>query len=136
MRVVCRVAAEYDIPGIRLPLDGPALAPVKPGRRAQAAALRAACRLSRRYITASGRRTTDHFSGMAVSGHLSPAILAAYLQNARPGTTELVCHPGADNAALAALYPWGYDWEAELAAVISQTSQVSAPTSLISWRDL
>lgn len=113
MRVVCGVAAEYDIPGVRLPLDGPPCASVGPGRRAQAATLRAMARLSRRYIAAHGRRTTDHFRGMAVSGHLSAETLAAYLRHARAGTTEIVCHPGADNAALAAEYPWGYDWKGE-----------------------
>lgn len=138
MRVVCRVAAEYDIPGIRLPLDGPAFAPVGLGRRAQAAALRSAARLSRHFITAFGRRTTDHFSGMTVSGHLSPAILNSYLQNARPGTTEVVCHPGTDNSALAALYDWGYNWQGELSAVCAPeivSKRDSGAIRLVSWRE-
>ncbi len=136
MRVVCRVAAAYDIPGLRLPLDGPAFAPVSPGRRAQAAALRLASRLSRRYIAASGRRTTDHFSGMAVSGHLTPSLLASYLAQARPDTTEIVCHPGTDNGALAHLYQWGYDWEGELKAVQSPAARAAKDVRLIGWRDL
>jgi predicted glycoside hydrolase/deacetylase ChbG (UPF0249 family) len=119
MRIVCRMAAEYDIPGIRLPLDGPAFTAIPTGRRVQVAALRTASRMSRRYLLAAGRRTTDHFAGMAVSGHLTPETLMTYLRQAQPGTTEIVCHPGADNKILGSLYDWGYDWEGELAAVTS-----------------
>lgn len=133
MRAVCRVAAEYGILGIRLPLDGPTRTPVGPARRAQAAALRASSRLSRHHIAAYGLRTTDHFAGMAVSGHLTPQTLAAYLSNAQSGTTEIVCHPGADNAALGAEFAWGYDWQGELAAVCETKA---APARLISWRGL
>lgn len=93
MRVVCPLAAEYGIGAIRLPMDGPAFAPISPGRRAQTAALRVMAQISRRYIMAAGLRTSDHFSGMAVSGHLTANTLSAYLKNARPGLTEIVCHP-------------------------------------------
>ena len=123
MRVVCRFAAKRGIPAVRLPIDGPAYAPVPPGRRAQAAALAAASRLSRRYVDAYGLRTSDHFSGMAVSGHLTAATLAAYLRNARPGLTEIVCHPGTDNRALAQVFDWGYDWQGEIAALCSSEAR-------------
>lgn len=139
MRVICPIAAEYGIQAIRLPLDGPAYAPISPGRRVQAAALAAMARLSRRYITASGLRTSDHFSGMAVSGHLTAPVLAAYLRNAKMDVTEIVCHPGADNAALAQNFDWGYDWEGELAALCAPEVQriiSEAPMTLTSWRSV
>ena len=135
MRVVCPLAAEHGIRAIRLPVDGPAFAPVPPARRAQAAALAAVARLSRRYIAAAGLRTSDHFSGMAVSGHLTAPTLAQYLQNARDGLTEIVCHPGADNRALAQAFAWGYDWEGETAALCSPEA-CSAAETLIGWRDI
>ncbi len=119
MRVVCQIAAEYGIPAIRLPLDGPAYARVTPGRRTQAAALAVMAKLSRRYVSAYGLRTSNHFSGMAVSGHLTAATLAQYLKHAAPGLTEIVCHPGADNTALSQTFDWGYDWEGELRALCS-----------------
>ena len=139
MRVVCRVAAEHDIFGIRLPVDGPAHTPIGPGRRIQAAALCVVSRLSRHYITASGRRTTDNFSGMAVSGHLSAETLGTYLESSRPGTTEIVCHPGSDNPALGSLFRWGYDWEGELAAVTNQKPReavMAQGIEMISWRNI
>jgi len=136
MRIVCRFASQRGIPAIRLPVDGPPFAPVPPGRRAQAAALAVMARLSRRYITAYGLRTSDHFSGMAVSGHLTGAILGAYLQNARPGLTEIVCHPGTDNRALSQVFDWGYDWQGEIAALCSveaRTALINANTEIIGW---
>ncbi len=126
MRVLCPIAAEYGLRAVRLPIDGPAFAPVSPGRRAQAAALSVMARLSRRYIAASGLHTSDYFSGMAVSGHLSASVLAVYLNKARPGLTEIVCHPGADNAALSAAFDWGYDWEGEAAALCSPEAKGAA----------
>ncbi len=137
MRVVCRFAARHGIPAIRLPIDGPALAPVPPARRAQAAALAAMARLSRRYIAAYGLRTSDHFSGMAVSGHLTAPVLAAYLQSARPGLTEIVCHPGTDNSALSQVFDWGYDWQGELDALCSVeacTALASSTVKLTNWQ--
>lgn len=137
MRAVCRVAAEYDVPCIRLPIDGAALAPIKAARRAQAAALRAVAKLSRAYIADYGRRTTDYFRGMAVSGHLSAPVLAAYCAQASPGTTEIVCHPGGFNNTLAARYNWGYDWQGELDAVCAPDVRAACrdnAVELVSWK--
>ena len=135
MRVVCPLAAGYGIQAIRLPVDGPALAPVPPARRAQAAALAVMARLARRYIAAAGLRTSDHFSGMAVSGHLTASTLAQYLQNARGGLTEIVCHPGMNNRTLSQVFNWGYDWEGEVAALCSPQAR-SAAATLLGWRDI
>lgn len=139
MRVVCRFAAQHSIPAVRLPIDGPAYAPVSPGRRAQAAALAAVSRLSRRYISAHGLNTSDYFSGMAVSGHLTAPILAAYIKNAKPGLTEIVCHSGTDNHALIQAFDWGYDWSGELAALRSPEARAALEERriiLTNWRDV
>ena len=137
MRVVCRFASAHEIKYVRLPIDGPPLASVPPARRVQAAALAVMARLSRRYVTAYGLKTTDHFSGMAVSGHLTAETLAAYLTHSKPGITEIVCHPGANNAALTQAFDWGYDWESELAALCSPEARAaSACVSLVGWGNL
>lgn len=136
MRVVCRFAFENSIPAIRLPIDGPPMASVPPARRGQAAALAVMAKLARHYISAYGLKTSDHFSGMAVSGHLTADTLAAYLANARPGVTEIVCHPGADNAALSAVFDWGYHWEDELAALCSPQARAASGVVRLGWRDL
>lgn len=137
MRVVCRFASQNGIRAIRLPIDGPPQASVPPARRGQAAALAVMARLSRRYVSAYGLKTTDRFAGMAVSGHLTADTLAAYLTDAKPGVTEIVCHPGADNVALTKAFDWGYDWEGEMAALCSPQARAAASgVSLLGWRDL
>lgn len=136
MRVLCPLAAEYGLRAVRLPLDGPAYASVAPGRRAQAAALAVMARLSRRYIAAAGMHTSEHFSGMAVSGHLTAPILAGYLKNARQGLTEIVCHPGVDNGALSSAFDWDYDWEGETAALCSAEAKRASEAGdmkLVGW---
>ena len=138
MRVICPIAAEYSLHAVRLPQDGPAFVPVSPGRRAQAAALAFMAHLARRYIAASSLQTSDHFSGMAVSGHLTAPILAGYLTHAKSGLTEIVCHPGAENSALSAAYDWGYDWEAETAALCSDKAKKAAELEkieMVGWGD-
>ena len=137
MRVVCRFASTHDIPCVRLPADGPPFASISPGRRAQAAALAAMAKLSCHYINAYGLHTADFFSGMAVSGHLSAPILAAYLREAKPGVTEIVCHPGTDNGALSQVFNWGYDWQGELAALCSSEAHAVLEVHgivLTNWR--
>ena len=136
MRVVCRFASEQGIKYVRLPIDGPPRASVSPARRVQAATLAVMARLSRQYINAYGLGTSDFFSGMAVSGHLTQDTLAAYLTEAQVGITEIVCHPGADNAALAQAFDWGYDWEGEMAALCSAQAQAAASNvGFFGWRD-
>jgi predicted glycoside hydrolase/deacetylase ChbG (UPF0249 family) len=138
MRVVCRFASQRGIPCVRLPIDGPPHAAVPPARRAQAAALAVMARLSHQYIRAYGLTTSDFFSGMAVSGHLTAPTLAAYLENARPGLTEIVCHPGDDNQTLANAFDWGYDWQGEFAALCSPEARDALDLSactLTNWRE-
>jgi predicted glycoside hydrolase/deacetylase ChbG (UPF0249 family) len=139
MRVVCRFAAANHIHAIRLPIDGLPYAAVPPTRRVQAAALAAMARLSRRYMNVYGLATSDHFSGMAVSGHLTSSTLAAYLTNSHNGLTEIVCHPGTDNAVLAQTFDWGYNWQGELSALCSPEARAALaahPISLTTWRNL
>jgi len=139
MRTVCAVAEEYGIRLIRLPQDAPAFAPIGVGRRAQTAALRLMCVVSRRYLFRHNLRTTDHFVGMAVSGHLTPSVLARYLREAKPGATEIVCHPGADNCLLAQVFPWAYNWQGELGALRSPLARDAADNRrarLIAWHEL
>jgi predicted glycoside hydrolase/deacetylase ChbG (UPF0249 family) len=50
------------------------------------------------------------------AGRLTFERLAAALPDVE-GVSELVCHPGIGDAALAAVYPWGYGWEGETAAL-------------------
>lgn len=139
MRVVCSVASEYGIKFIRVPQDGTAHARLSHRRRLEAAVLRFLCLLSRRSLFRCNLRTTDHFSGMAVSGHLNAPTLADYFIHANAGSTEIVCHPGLSNTYLAKKYPWGYDWEGEHHALSDPNVRAAAENKrvrLIAWHEL
>ncbi len=80
--VVVRLAHEFGIPFVRLPLDTSL-----PGARR----LRGLYTwLSRRYNV----RMTDHFIGLRLTGHLNERSFAAALELLPEGTTEFMCHPG------------------------------------------
>jgi predicted glycoside hydrolase/deacetylase ChbG (UPF0249 family) len=81
---VGRVSEEFGIRWVRRPLDFPVLA----------------ARLERS-LTRHGCRMTDHFEGFHLTGHLDAAALIGLLRQLRPGTTELMCHPGYLRAELA-----------------------------------
>ena len=140
MRVVCAVAMEYGIPAVRFPCDAPPPSyVVYSGKRLPVAVLRVAARLSRRYIAAYGLRTTDHCAGLALEGRLTPLALASYLRHARPGITEIVCHPGVDNRALRQSLGGEYDWERNLEAVCDDAVRSyvkSGQVHLVTWRDV
>jgi len=85
-RQVVRLAEEFSIPYVRLPLD----------RSIPLAGL--ACALASRYFralaAARGVRMTDHFLGFRLTGSLDERTLAAALASLAEGTTEFMCHPG------------------------------------------
>ena len=52
-------------------------------------------------VRASGLNCVDHFTGFVLTGRLTIASLRATLENLPDGATELMCHPGYADAALA-----------------------------------
>lgn len=101
--LVERLAEEHRIGYVRIVDDRGS-----PSRRAAVAALSA---LGRR---ARGARTNARTIGVADAGHL--AAITPLLDHVED-VTELVCHPGLGDAALAEAYQWGYAWDAETRAL-------------------
>ncbi len=115
LEVVLRLAAEYGIGYIRVPVDrqprGVAL------RRSLAVrGLGALGARARRRAQARGLATADATIGVARAGHLTADGLIETLDLVS-GVTELVCHPGSGGRALAEALGWGYEWERETAAL-------------------
>jgi len=61
-------------------------------------------------------RHADRTIGISEAGHLDEAKLLDLFKELE-GTTELVVHPGRDDAALSAAYDWNYEWDAETNAL-------------------
>ena len=85
-RAVIRLAREFGIPYVRLPLDDtvPCSAPV--------------CKIASRFYRALSHggavRMTDHFRGFRLTGSLTEETFIEALSNLPDGTTEFMCHPG------------------------------------------
>jgi chitin disaccharide deacetylase len=81
-----RLAREFGIPYVRLPLDE------------TVPFARVPCALASRYYRAVAKRysvyMTDHFLGFRLTGSFTEQSFAALLTRVREGTTELMCHPG------------------------------------------
>ncbi|MFN0071206.1 MAG: carbohydrate deacetylase [Chloroflexota bacterium] len=58
--------------------------------------------------------------GSVYAGHLTLPRARALLRSLPPHASgQLICHPGTDNPALRASYPWAYDWEGDLATILA-----------------
>lgn len=85
-RIVVRLAHEFGIPYVRLPLDRSVPFVQLPS----AAASRFYRGLARNY----GVRMADHFIGFRQTGSLNEQTFRAVLERLPEGVTEFMCHPG------------------------------------------
>jgi hopanoid biosynthesis associated protein HpnK len=131
--VVLRVARRFGIGAVR------AAARVGPWRRFRPALVGLAARLGRGRLRAAGVRTPDSLVGIAETGRLDEAGLRAVVAALPEGTSELVCHPGSGDGAIASAYGWGFRWDEETAALtgaaVRETLRREA-VQLIAYRDL
>lgn len=85
-RAVVRLAHEFQIPYVRLPLDTTLRLPGS------------TFNLLRRYYKRLARgfdvAMTDHFMGFRLTGHLNEQTFASALKLIGEGSTEFMCHPG------------------------------------------
>jgi len=93
-RTVVRLAQEFAIPYVRLPLDHTT--------RFVGAACQVADVYYRRMAAGSNVQMTDHFLGFRLTGYLTEESFAIALRGLQDGTTEFMCHPGFCNAELKA----------------------------------
>jgi predicted glycoside hydrolase/deacetylase ChbG (UPF0249 family) len=119
MRAVCKAAVDRGIKAVRLPIDTPV--PGTPFTRALSVkGISEYAKRSKAIVEEYGLWHPDHFIGLADSGHLTESKVLTILTLLAPGVTELVCHPGAHNGRLEQTLKFGYGWEAERAALISE----------------
>jgi len=85
-RAVVKLAHEFGVPWVRLPLD----TTVRLGKPLTAAGNQYYRRLTR----GANVKFTDHFLGFHLTGSLSEATMAEALNKLEEGVTEFMCHPG------------------------------------------
>jgi predicted glycoside hydrolase/deacetylase ChbG (UPF0249 family) len=114
--IVLRLAEEYRIAFVRIPAEPAAVRRLSP-RSLQIGILNGIGRTARRRLKENGSlRSTDRTAGLLDAGRLTVEKLSRILKDVE-GTTELVCHPGVGDKALAAEYDWDYGWDRETAAL-------------------
>jgi hopanoid biosynthesis associated protein HpnK len=111
--VVIRVAQRMGVKAIRAAVRVTPLAGMKP------ALIGLFARRGVSRVRKAGLRCPDVFVGLADTGRLDEPRLLRLLGRLPRGTSELVCHPGSGDAAIGAAYPWGFGWDAEVAALTS-----------------
>ncbi len=70
-------------------------------------------------MSGNSRQMADHFLGLDFSENMSLEDLTATVCAVRPGISELMCHPGYDDAAYHKIYDKPFMGEKELAALNS-----------------
>ncbi len=91
LNAVARISEEFSIPWVRRPFDFPA----QPGGIGwKNRVMRIMSGNFRRVLRRHGCRSTDWFSGFAVTGNYDAATLAAIIRALPEGSTEFMCHPG------------------------------------------
>jgi len=95
LTAVARVAREFGIPWVRVPVDSPVPGDGIPGRlRLIAWGARRLRPVFDRILSHHGRRTTDYFTGFQLTGRLDAPTLVQLIRNLPAGSVELMCHPG------------------------------------------
>jgi hopanoid biosynthesis associated protein HpnK len=122
LEAVVRLAQEYQVNNIRLPLEAWNIDSLRRGP--QGLILWSLALRARTSLRAAGLHFADHFMGISLSGAMVGERLRRAVATARPGVTEIMVHPAVITPAVAALqrrYRWAarYRFAEELEAVCS-----------------
>jgi len=118
--VVLELAARANIPALRVARASVAEGAENSlgqtvGRLGLAALAAATARSARKKRFAM----PDHFAGIVAGESISEKFMLDLIEKLSDGTTEVMLHPGVDNALLQEFCRWEHDFETELAAVTS-----------------
>ena len=75
--------------------------------------------IARRKANRAGLYAPEHFAGIVAGNAVDLDYLAAILKHLPDGTTEVMLHPGTNNALLQAECNWNHDFVKELEAITS-----------------
>jgi chitin disaccharide deacetylase len=112
LQPLLRAASAHGVTAVRNPFEAPGVVGFRDARASKTLLVRKAetallrMLLYRRWLRAvrvAGFSTTDGSLGVATTGTLDEPRLRAMLKRMPPGTWELVCHPGYNDGALAAV---------------------------------
>ena len=119
LSAILDLAAEFDVRGIRVPLEPLAILAGIDGSRSglAASALGSLAHVQRARVKRAHIKTPDQVFGLAWSGAMTHSRLAGLIANLPEGMTEIYAHP-ATSSGFAGATP-GYRYKEELAALTS-----------------
>jgi hopanoid biosynthesis associated protein HpnK len=121
-RIIGGLAHEFEVERIRIPAEPIGFLRTDEwswSRLLGRTALTGCAIGAKRKYRRQGLRYPDNFFGMLSGGRTNYQNLQAILAQLPEGITEIMVHPGSDNAVLNAAFHWGYQWQAELDALRS-----------------
>ncbi len=128
-RMVLKLAKEYRIRYVRCPTSS----------SKRYFGMNYLSRELKKLLVANGFPEPPEFRGFECRGRFNTKELRRIIENLKPGTYELMVHPGIENNALRQKYRWGYKWEEELSALTDpEVNDLLARNNLklISFREL
>ena len=141
LAAVARISEEFAIPWVRRPFDFP-LQPGSAGwsKRTVSGAFGILRSRFERVLARHGCRSTDHFAGFQITGHVSASTVIELIRMLPEGSTEFMCHPGRCTAELrAARTRLKESREEELGALTAPETRAAlrpAGVDLVSYREL
>lgn len=124
--LVTDLCAEYKIKKIRNPQEGYFFSggfTVGIGRKIGRSGLSFCAAMAKLNAAKKGIVYPQHFFGMLAGGHLDEGLVANILNSLPEGTSEIMTHPGLDKKILDGSFTWGYNWENELNAFLSDKNK-------------
>jgi len=114
--IAVRIAKDYGIKAMRYPV-GPSVGRMGVVRSIEKLLLEGIAKGRRWPEGAVVLSRPDNFFGLAETGCLGREALIRNIKALPEGTSEIMCHPGLKDDALAAGTGWGHGWQGELDAV-------------------
>ena len=114
--IVCRLAEKWKCRFIRIPYENFEIG-VRGNDLLPSNMLNLLAWGKKSSLTRKALNTTDHFFGSSFTGALTMEVWRKLLPLIPPGITEIMCHPGYDDARFRQVYRWKSRWEEELQAL-------------------
>jgi len=120
--IVLDLAENHGIRALRIPDEALLFIggyPCTPGRLMGRTALTLLAASVRRKAKRRRFAVPDFFFGMLAGGNMQEQYLLKIIEQLPQGISEIMVHPGSDDAALGEAYHWPLHWQCELSALTS-----------------
>ena len=139
--IVGDIGRKFDIRHVRIPRENIAIRATRSSwtRNLQMLMLNRLAGKTRNLPAMRGLTSSDYFFGFSCGGNLTEQVWAKLVPLLPSGSTEIMSHPGVNDATLEDATGWNYHWSSELRALCSPELKKSLSdhgVRLINYGDL